>query len=493
LIDFLGKQLNMHTSISTRVTAAIGALALGILGAVAVTAPASAAPGPNLTPGDTGTITIHKHKQPLTSGAPATGADQGILPDPIAGVVFSVTPVDDVDLFTNEGWDDAAELAAGLAGAADADEYIADNLNLGTAANLAATNAQGVAVSSALPIGLYLVREVSGPANIVAPAAPFLVTVPLPPLEAGDGWNYAIHVYPKNAVADAPVKSLDTTGAYALGSTVTWTITAKIPAFAEGALTSYVITDDLDSRLQYTAPARVFVDGTQVPAGAVTVSATDPVTVTFTDTGLALLSENAGKDITVEIDTVVNGTGTIVNTAVTNVNGRTFTTNPVDTTWVPVKVIKVDTESPDTKLAGAVFAVYLQETGGTALAFPGNAAGEFTTNASGEVVIPGLKADGTQYWLEEVRAPEGYSALTARVPLVVDENDQAIALPVVPGDTAGSVVTVERVIDNPRILAWELPLTGGDGALWFGVGGAALVAVALGAAVLVTRRKNANV
>ena len=485
----------MTKSISTRVTAAIGALALGILGAVAVSAPASAAPGPNLTPGDTGTITIHKHKQPLVSGAPATGADQGILPDPIAGVVFSVTPVNDVDLFTNEGWDDAADLASGLAGASDPDEYIADNLTLGTAVNLAATNPQGVAVSGALPIGLYLVREVSGPANIVAPAAPFLVTVPLPPLEAGDGWNYAIHVYPKNAVADAPVKSLDTTGAYALGSTVTWTVTAKIPAFANGSdLTSYVITDDLDSRLTYTAPARVFVDGVQVPANAVTISATDPVTVTFTEPGLNLLRANAGKDVVVEIDTVVNGTGTIVNTAVTNVNGRTFTTQPVDTTWVPVKVIKVDTESPETKLAGAVFAVYTQETGGTPLAFPGNAAGEFTTNASGEVVIPGLKADGTTvYWLEEVRAPEGYSALTARVPVSVDENDQAIALPIVPGETAGTVVTVERVIDNSRLLAWELPLTGGDGALWFGVGGAALVAVALGAAVIVTRRKSARV
>ena len=116
---------------------------------------------------------------------------------------------------------EAADLASGLAGAADPAEYIADNLTLGTAVNLAATNPQGVAVSGALPIGLYLVREVSQPANVVAPAAPFLVTVPLPPLEAGDGWNYAIHVYPKNAVADAPVKSLDTTGAYALGSTVT--------------------------------------------------------------------------------------------------------------------------------------------------------------------------------------------------------------------------------------------------------------------------------
>ncbi|WP_214468430.1 SpaH/EbpB family LPXTG-anchored major pilin [Microbacterium flavescens] len=485
----------MNTSISKRVTAAIGAIALGIIGAVALTVPASAASGPNLTPGDTGTITIHKHEQPLISGAPATGANQGILPDPIAGVVFSVTPVEDVDLLTNGGWDDAADLAAGLAAASDADQFIADNLSLGTAVNLGATNGDGVAASGALPIGLYLVREVSGPANIVAPADPFLVTVPLPPLTAGGDWNYGIHVYPKNSVADAPVKSLDTTGAYAFGSTITWTITAEIPAFADGSdLTSYVITDDLDSRLTYTAPARVFVDGVQVPANAVTVSATDPVTVTFTDpAGLDLLRANGGKNVDVEIDTVVNGTGTIVNTAVANVNGSDFTTQPVDTTWVPVKVIKVDTESPTTMLAGAVFAVYTQETGGTALAFPGNPAGEFTTNASGEVVIPGLKADGTQYWLEEVRAPNGYQALTARVPLVVDENDAAITLPIVPGATTGTVVTVERVVANPRINAWELPLTGGDGALWFGVGGAALVVIALGAALVATRRAKANV
>lgn len=486
----------MKKSISTRLTAAVGALALGILGAVAITAPASATepvgPGPNLKPGDKGTITIHKHEQPTVPGDPASGEDQGILPNPIQGVVFSVTPVTDVDLLTNTGWDEAADLSEGLAAASDPAAYITANLTLGAAQNLAATDAQGVAKSNQLPIGLYLVREVSGPASIVSKAAPFLVTVPLPPLTAGGDWNYNIHVYPKNAVVKTPEKAVDQSKAFALGQTVTWTVTATIPSFESGSdLKSYKVTDNLDSRLSYTAPARVFVNNVAVPANAVTISATNPVTVTFTDpAGLDLLRANGGKTVKVEIDTVVTGTGAILNTAVVNVNGSDFTTNPAKTTWVPVKVTKVDADDSKIALAGAVFAVYTQKEGGTALPFPNNASGQFTTDASGAIAIPGLKADGTQqYWLQEVSAPNGYQALTERVPLAVDANGNAIALP---GADAGTVVTYERTVKNTRIPVWELPLTGGDGALWFGVGGAALVAITVGAAVLISRRAKAN-
>ncbi|MET0449470.1 MAG: hypothetical protein ABW004_13735, partial [Aeromicrobium sp.] len=110
----------MKGRVVRRAVALAGAIALAVTGAVAVTAPASAATGPNIAPGATGSITIHKHEQPLESGTAATGQElTSALPGPIQGVVFSVTPVTNVDLRTNAGWTSSATFANGLAASAD--------------------------------------------------------------------------------------------------------------------------------------------------------------------------------------------------------------------------------------------------------------------------------------------------------------------------------------------------------------------------------------
>jgi len=63
-----------------------------------------------------------------------------------------------------------------------------------------ATNDEGLATITDMPVQAYLVCETTTPGNIVQKAKPFVVTVPHPNTAAGaDGqWIYDVHVYPKN-------------------------------------------------------------------------------------------------------------------------------------------------------------------------------------------------------------------------------------------------------------------------------------------------------
>jgi len=47
-------------------------------------------------------------------------------------------------------------------------------------------------------------------------------------------------------------------------------------------------------------------------------------------------------------------------------------------------------------------------------------------------------------------------------------------------------------VPHTQVPAWQLPLTGGDGALWFGVGGGALLLIVVGSAIVVARRRAAH-
>lgn len=485
----------MTRTITQRALAAAGALILGVVGAVAISLPASAAVGPNIDPDTTGTLTLHKYEQPSPVGAPADGTEQTITGlTPIAGVEFTLTPVTGVNLTTNAGWTSAAGYNTALRAAQATDPgvdpatILAPGAALGTPLDFAPTDATGETSLSGIALGLYLVQEVASPSNVIAPALPFLITVPLPN-SGGTGFNYDIHVYPKNSVADEPVKTLSTTDAYGIGDTVTWTITSVIPNFADrDELTSYVITDDLDPRLTYVPSAVVTVNGVALTAPDVTVSTTDPVTVTFNGTGLDALYAAPGEDVVIEIDTEVNAPGAIVNTASVAVNGTTFPSNDVTTEWVPVQLTKVETGSPTTVLAGAVFSVFLAETGGAPLSIDvaGVPTTQFTTAADGTLLIPGLKA-GVEYWVEEITAPVGYFAIEDRIQLGTGP------LAAVATGVAGELETFALTIENPKIPAWAMPLTGGNGAMMFGIGGGALVLLAVGAALIVARRKKAAV
>lgn len=470
-----------------RLLAAFGALAVGLLG---FAAPASAevpADGPNIDAATTGTITLHKFELPTPNGDRADGTVQDTTGlTPIDGVVFQYQPVRAVDLTTNEGWERAAEIAGGSA--------LVPPEALGAAVEFPATGsgsfAAGTTSLSDLPLGLYLITEVSHPddSGIVKAIDPFYVTVPLPTIGDTPGWNYDIHVYPKNAVADLPTKGIDDEDAIALGDEVYFPINVKVPAFQSAEqLTSFVITDDLDSRVEYVSATVTLTDsaGADVPLTAgtdYTVSTANPVVVTFLAPGLTKLynTPNGNVNVTITAEVVGDpglGDGTIENDALVNINDNEFQTNEVVTTWIPVKVLKHEQGDTGNGLAGAVFEVYATADGGNLLAF--NGVTQFTTDANGELILPGLKAGVTVY-LQEVTAPDGYFALEDRV---------EVNVPSTPTVAEGVVVPYDVQVANEKIPDWLLPLTGGVGNNAFMIAGGVVMVGALGAALAMSRRK----
>ncbi|MDO5501997.1 MAG: SpaH/EbpB family LPXTG-anchored major pilin [Actinomycetia bacterium] len=225
------------TSVIRRTVGALIAAVVSVLWIAGTAVPSHAAPASQtaIPAGATGSLTIHKLVGPTLdqSEHPATGAPitlpVGVVP--VAGVVFTVSQVEGVDLSTT-------------AGRAAAQEYLEDlgsaRENLGRSWTTAATNTQGQAVLRDLPVGLYLVHEQAAHAadGSIDPrlvgGRDFLVTIPTSDPVTG-AWNYDVHVYPKNSsveitktVRDGNL-GVDGEDAPTAGSVLTYEIAADIP------------------------------------------------------------------------------------------------------------------------------------------------------------------------------------------------------------------------------------------------------------------------
>lgn len=206
----------------------------------------------------TGNLHIHKRL-----GLPGDTRDDGnVKPDapgdPVNGVGFTVYPVLEsadgarLDLTTQDGWAAAQQVTLG-------DVYGADGpSNRVGAGQEGVTAGQGTAVFSDLPAGLYLVVEQDNPVdaegNALAPAAPFLVTVPLTNPD-GNGWLSDVHVYPKNQSIAGPVKTVTDPdpaqpGA-SVGEQIGFQIDSTIPAITPGnTFNGFLVTDKLPAGLR---------------------------------------------------------------------------------------------------------------------------------------------------------------------------------------------------------------------------------------------------
>lgn len=458
---------------------------IALLAMIGLASSALAAPGPGQEGAPSvGSLTIHKY-----SGTPSGDANDGteLNPapgrQPISGVEFTVTPVTSingsaVDLGTPAGWDAVAKYTTTPPNV--------DDLALGQATT-ASTTADGSARLSDLPLGLYLVQETgNGGHNITEPAQDFLVTVPFPQDE--DGWNYNVHVYPKNTIEGTAVKDVDDSAAQAEGDEITWTVTAPALGAGQGGrpMTSYVMNDNLDSRLLFMPETVVVtVDGDVVDSGLYTVDHPGgqggALSISFTSAGLAYLDTlPADAVVSFAFNTEVHGIGVIPNDATVIVgDGKVdseYPTEPVSTPWGAVVINKSDVDD-STALSGAIFEVYDNAAGSgdpISVDVDGTATTEFTTAADGTVTIPGLKAG--QYWLKETVAPSGYVLPTDTFPVTV-----------IAGETA-ELSTVTSDITNQQQSVPELPLTGANGQLLMIIAGIALLLVASGLVVLKRRR-----
>ena len=487
---------------SRRFAAAAGALAIGLVGLAggALSAQADDTKSGNIDPTAQASLTIHKYDNTKQGDhGDGTEQDASTFGKALANVEFTIYKVTEkgsasIDLDTTKGWDlidgiqatdvySASDYAASGA-VNEANGYVFNKV--GTVM----TDADGMATKD-LDHGLYLVVETGYGDNntITTPTDPFLVTLPLP--QTNGGWLYDVHAYPKNAVDEnTPTKEAnEPTDGVILGSTVPWTISAPVQPDKPGEVTSFKITDQLDSRLSYVSVADVkntttneaLVEGTDFVV-------TDENGLVTIDFAKALSKLHVSDVITLTLNTKVEslGDGVIKNqaTVFTNDNKGHGTSKPGEpgtnpsTNWGQILVDKYAQGNESNKLANAVFTVYKDEA-------RTKEAGTFTTDANGkgEITLWVGNDDDTSevYYISETTAPAGYTAVA----------DDALANKGKVTVYADATQNVTISIADPQKNHPNLPLTGAAGMVVMTVAGMALIGA--GAAAYVAARKRESV
>ena len=524
-------------------------------------------------------LTIHKYEMDPADYSNAihkgtgTTADESSVPagaKPLAKVTFTAYPVD--ENYTGTEIPDGVQPA-------------------GTAI----TDTEGIALFENLAQGRYLIVETDKPAHVTQTTRNFLVDLPMTNPD-GDGWNYDVHVYPKNVavlgaailtkVADdgttglpgaqfelsykakedgeyAPVegspyttnsdgkivlnnllagyyqmKEIEAPTGYGLttepwqfqitnngnvdkngdkigivlektitnyatpstivknvttedqdletkksiGDDVTWIIKPAVPTDID-TYKSYVVTDQLDTRLDYK-DVKVKAGETDLHVGTdyMNTYVDGLLTITFTPAGLQQL---VGKTLTINVVTTLNETvtvGEIENTATLtyeNAAGSTGTKSDSANAWTGgIKIFKHTIG--DTPLAGAEFKVYTSEEDAKAGTHAIQRDGKdlvITSDDGGYAIVEGL-GEG-DYWFVETKAPvdengESYAMLKTPVKVTLDK------------ESASENYVTQEILNTKLV---SLPITGGIGTLIFTFSGIAL----MGAAVLLyirSRRKS---
>ncbi|MGN5734526.1 MULTISPECIES: SpaH/EbpB family LPXTG-anchored major pilin [Arthrobacter] len=493
----------MSISILGRLTAVAGVLALSAAAALVTVAPASAlTQSGNIDPTIARTLTIHKSALGPQNGQQiGTGQEVTVPGTPLSGATFTAALVQGVDLTTPEGWTAVSALTPATAASR---VTVSDTFT-------ATTGTNGVAVFNSgdtMPLGLYLVTETVLPVEATNPAAPFLVTLPFPTGPGGapaNQWVYDVHVYPKNAVTDltktripAAANSVEARNP----DLIRWAIKAGIPTLASGdSVETFSLTDTLPVELSYLATgptgvaptsvrvenaagiAQNFADGTDYNLGY--EEATRNLTATFTPAGLTRLASLPGGAVTLTVLTravTIPASGIITNTATSVVNGASETVTG-NTPIGQLTVFAFQSENNvRTPLAGAVYQVFLNQNdanlGQNAVFI--NGIQNWTTGANGIVEIPIITPGN--YYVRELTPPAGF-----QLPTPSQVQTQVVAGP------SSTTAPVQNYVEfkHDQVPAFALPLTGGDGALWFTVGGIGLIAIALGTAVIAARRRAA--
>lgn len=528
------------STLGRRAAAAAGVLTLAFLG-LAPSAVATETPNyGNIKTEVKGSLAIHKH---LTGGGKDIGTPTGTAQNAddkgpaVEGVVFTAYPITDINLKDPAGWDTISNLArTGVPDSActnpAAPTLGAHTFGKGMASP--ATNSEGLATITEMPVQAYLVCETTTPGDIVQKAKPFVVTIPHPNTAAGaDGqWIYDVNVYPKNEAIDVDktIQAQKLNG-YGVGSLIKFPVSSTAPTLDAKSFYKYFqLKDTLDERLSEVTATEVSLEGTTLqPTDYQVATNGQTVTVTFTAEGLKKIKAAPGKKVSAVFQgkvTKAGSNGTITNRAQVISDTvyaeqpptpETPPTNPdnpptsdeVTSNWGDLSIKKVDThQQGQTKagLQGAQFQLYKakdayantcsKDKEGTPIAINGETT--LTTDAQGAIDIKGLfisdsidgadrdnQKDATErcYVLVETKAPAGY---------VLPAGDAAVtAVKVKVGEVATDNVTVE----NTKQSVPGLPLTGANGMLILTASGASLLMIAVGSVLVARyreRKQNAN-
>ncbi|MDM5373026.1 SpaH/EbpB family LPXTG-anchored major pilin [Bacillus bombysepticus] len=141
-----------------------------------------------------GSLIIHKyaHEKDGQKGEEGTGEDGQKIPDgatPIEGVEYEVLQIESFEVMTKDG----EVVKEAVKKVENAKPFIAK------------TGKDGTVKFDNLPIGRYLVKEISGPANVNLNTEPYTIDIPMTDKE-GKKLNYDVHIYPKNEIKRGAVE-----------------------------------------------------------------------------------------------------------------------------------------------------------------------------------------------------------------------------------------------------------------------------------------------
>lgn len=356
------------------------------------------------------------------------------------------------------------------------------------------TDTEGKADFTDLPLGVYLLEETQRPAEVTRGMESVLISVPMADPENTATLMYDIYVYPKNLSDGGPTieKDVINYGNNDAGvnrkESFKWIVTSDIPD-GIGTAQKYVITDSLDTRLDFDTDLApdVKIDGTSLIAGTdytFTPGADNrELKFEFTAAGRAIMAADTTKKVTITFNTKVNDTAelgvSIPNKAMleyTNESGSSYKSESdepeVHTGGYTVQKIDATTRKP---LAGAVFAIYATETDAKNNTNPIQTAK--SSEDEGYVMFDGLAygnlgvtatTGSKDYWIAELEAPvvNGISYKLLKDPVKVTIT------------ATSHEKTNGQVIENAIGDSFGLPFTGGIGTTVFIVGGIALLGTA---------------
>lgn len=259
---------------------------------------------------------------------------------------------------------------------------------------------------------------------------------------------------------------------------------------------SCVLADTIDSRLEYVPDAVIRVGtpaqlDSETPPGALSLgtdytytynTATRAVTLTLSN---ALLNGADGQTVRISYATrvVAVGDGAIANTVTMTVNGNPVATATDTTYWGALRVIKHEGTDEDARLDGARFELRSVNDGAAIAVDPTTVVAVGAAGTGGEISFEGVISSevGVQDYLVETEAPLGYQRATAAQSVTIEHGQ--------PVDGGQNFV----YFSNTQVPAYTLPITGGSGQAAFMIGGAGLLAAALGFALFRRRKADTEV
>lgn len=375
----------------------------------------------------------------------------------------------------------------------------------------------GVAKASELLNGYYLVIEQNSDL-VNSPAAPFVVPVPMTN-PAGDGWIQDVHVYPKNESMSIEKEPTSTTS-ITIGDIMSYEIIPSVPTdiysdiASEDANIKYSISDTLDSALDLDSSSlKVYgmtsKTGTQTLIPSSNYTESGDFKIEFNAAGRKLLFDNGYKFLTIKFSAVVNKgiltkpSKIVDNTAVVDFINKYSENKSKETPKVKIHSASIDIIKQDAKTnaklkdaefqiatslayaeagkylkkdaAGNIYDVgedgydtaleWIEKSAETTGSAKFNGIADYTSTFSGDPEVENKTY--LSYYIVETKAPAGYNLLDDPVEVIFTASDS----------TETNSYTVTTTINNTT--GFTLPKTGGEGTIWFTVGGIVLVGVSV--------------